>query len=341
MATIRDIADAAKVSPATVSRVLNHDPAISVTVETKLRIFEIAEQFEYVPVKKRKAKKPSQQRINLAILDWYSEEMLTEDPYYLYLLTEVKKACAANQINAFNIVSLNGHYISSVNCKPDGIVAIGRFTKSEVDELAGLSENIVFLDSSPDEEHFSSILVNLRLGTRQALQYLKELGHTRIAYIGGEIVGDNKEIAIDGREIEYRQFMSTHGLIDEALIFKGEKISFQEGCRLAESMLTAASPLPTAVFAANDTAATGILSVLRSGGIKVPENISVMGFNNIASAKHLDPPLSTVEIPFKYIAELAIELIRDQMRDPCRMPLKIYAPTKLKIRESCALAKTE
>ncbi|NLC78814.1 MAG: LacI family transcriptional regulator [Ruminococcaceae bacterium] len=333
MATIKDIALDAGVSPATVSRVLNHDPTISVNNSTKLRIFESAEKLEYK--KKRNSSPGSPSRLNVAIVDWYNEADLVEDPYYLYLMTAVEKFCMTNNINTFKVAKVEDKYINSVNLKPDGMIAIGKFPLSEVEQLVGITENIVFLDSSPDDSRFDSVIPNIKLGTKIALDYLRSLGHSRIAFVGGEVCGDNAEKALDIRKSTYADYMEKNGLYDPALFFEGERLSYTEGCRLASVMLERGS-LPTAVFCANDTVATGVVFTLAANGIKIPEQVSVLGFNNLASAKFTSPPLSTVAIPIETIAELALEVLQGNITHKYNVPKKIQVSAQLKLRKSCA-----
>jgi LacI family transcriptional regulator len=332
MATIKDIANAAGVSPTTVSRVLNHDPTLSVSVETKIRIFDVAEELEYT--KKGQPTQPIE-RLNLAIIDWYNGTELVEDPYYLYLMTAVEKYCAAQNINTFKLVYMDGAYVGAVDLKIDGIIAIGRFPKDEVEQIASINNNIVFLDSSPDDEKYDSILVNTELGTNQALRHLFELGHRKIAFIGGQTVGNNRELTLDARKSTYIDFMKKHDLYDPELIYEGTKLSYSESCRLTQELLAKLGSLPTAVIAANDTMATAVLITLQSSGIRVPEDISLIGFNNLASIKYLTPPLTTINIPLNVIAETAVETLKSNYTNKIIIPKKVYISTQLIEGKSC------
>lgn len=189
----------AGVSPATVSRVLNHDHTLSVSPETKVRIFKIADELEYVTVRERKKNRTEQTRFCFGILDWYSESELLDDPYYLYLMTSIEKECALTNISTFKINKTNGHYQVMVD-NLDGIIAIGKFSHEEIEELATYTPNIVFVDSSPLEKLYDSVTINFRLGITEAIQYLIGLGHTQIGFVGGAVVGDLKEQTIDNRK---------------------------------------------------------------------------------------------------------------------------------------------
>ena len=332
MATIKSIAEAAGVSAATVSRVLNHDPTISVSVETKLRIFDAAEQLDYV---KKKTSAAKSERMNIAIADWYSESDLAEDPYYLYLMTAAETYCMANNINAYKLFNINGSYSGTVDLAPDGLIAIGKFPPEEIIQLSCITQNIIFLDSAPDDSLFSSVIINTELGTAQAMEHLFELGHRRIGFVGGQVVGDLREKTLDRRRDAYNAFMKRHGLFDEALIFEGERLSYSEGCRMAQIIMDM-DDAPTALFVANDTMATGVLSIFNSRGIKVPEDISIVGFNDLASVKHLNPPLTTVHIPIDDIAAIAVDSLCARAKGSRVAPTKTFVSTTLIKRKSCA-----
>lgn len=331
MATIKDIAKIAGVSPATVSRVLNHDPNISVNIETKLRIFDVAEELEYV--KRKTLSSTTDERLNLAIVDWYTEADLIEDPYYLYLMTSVEKYCTENNINTFKLLNVNGCYVSAVDLKADGIIAIGRFPKEEVEQLKEITPYIIFLDSAPDDSKFDSITVNTRLGTTQALEYLWELGHRKIAFVGGEVVGNNREKTVDMRKEAYMDFMELHHSLDTRLMFEGTRLSYAEGYRLTYEILQ--GELPTAIIAANDTMATAVLNALCANDIKVPEMVSIVGCNDLASVKYLSPPLTTISIPIEFIAEIAVNNLKSNIERKVIIPKKVYISSQLLIRESC------
>ena len=334
MATIKEIADAAKVSHATVSRILNNDSTLSVSDDTKLRVLAVADEFEYIPLKTRK-KEMKNSWLNIAIFDWYVNKALIEDPYYLYLMTTVEKALSKENINSFKMLKVDGVYVSSVNKKLDGIIAIGRFDEESVTQLSQLCNNIVFIDSSPSADKFSSVMINTELGTNQALNYLYSLGHRKIAYIGGKVISDTGlklSYAIDDRrKIAYQEFIKNNNL--ESFIFEGDKLSYEEGFELAKVLIRKNSR-PSAVFVANDTMASGVIARLKQENVKVPDEISVIGFNDIPGSKYLNPPLSSVKLDMNYIAISTINLLKERLESNFFFPKKILVPTSLSIRES-------
>lgn len=331
MATIKDIAAQAGVSSATVSRILNHDDSLSVSTETKIRILEIAEKLDYTPKKARKSTK--KEKMNIAIADWYGENELSEDPYYLYLMTAVEKECALKGINSFRLINADGKYITSVDSKLDGVIAIGKFDEKDIKILSEFSNNIVFLDSSPNNEKYDSVIANLQLGTQLALKYLFNLGHRQIAFIGGKVLGDNRKEDADARYTTYEYFMKYNHIYDKNQVYIGEKICFSEGVRLAQAMI-ASEKLPSAVFVANDTMAQGVMNVLDSNNISIPNDISIIGFNDLPIADYSVPPLTTVNIPLNSFAKCAIDILIKNHTGDKTSPYKVQISPTLNIRES-------
>ena len=333
MATIKEIAEKAGVSPAAVSRVLNHDTSLSVSMETKVRILEIAEELEYKTVRERKGLSGENHRLSFGILDWYSEVELLEDPYYLYLMTTIEKECALANIDTFKINKVNDKYQVIVS-RVDGIIAIGKFCDAEIKELAAYTNNIVFLDSSPQEKTYDSVTINVRLGITEALQYLVDLGHTAIGFVGGSVVGDHKEIAIDNRKQFFIDTMEGYGLYQPDLTYTGSRISYDEGYNLTNRALQSGRS-PTALLIANDTMATGALRALHEAKIHVPNDISVIGFNDLVTSQYLIPPLTTIRVHLNFMAVTAIDLLKERIYKERVIPKKVLVPSELVIRKSC------
>jgi len=334
MATIKDIALKSGVSPSAVSRVLNHDVTISVSEETKLKIFRAAEELEYRTIRERKNVIEKKDRLNIGIVDWYSDIEQLDDPYYLYLMMAIEKQCSLSGISTFKINKYNGQYYSTITGQADGIIAIGRFSDEEINEISLISSNIVFLDSSPLESKFDSVVLNYRLGLTEALEYLLELGHRHIGFIGGVAVGDHKETIVDHRLREFSSFLEERSLFVQNSVFLGSRISSSEGYRLVSEILKTPK-LPTAFFVSNDSMAAGALRALHEAKVHIPNDVSIIGFNDLPAAKYLYPPLTTVSVPIDFMAEIAIELMTERVSKGRILPKKVLVPTQLVVRKSC------
>ena len=145
MATLKEIANVVGVSVGTVSRVLNNDSTLSVGDETKIKIFNVAEEMQYKTLKQRKSSyKSKTNKLRVGIVEMYNPKEQLEDPYYLLLRSVVDKECFENEIEVVNLYKNNEEYRFIGEEFINGIIAIGKFDKSEIKSLNKLSEKIVF-----------------------------------------------------------------------------------------------------------------------------------------------------------------------------------------------------
>lgn len=323
MATIREVAEKAGVSMATVSRVLNFDETLNVTEETKNRIFETAQALEYTSSHRRK----KQKALNIGIAHWYTKEQELKDPYYLALRIAVEKKCDEEAIVFQRIASYDKSHKAL-----DGIIAIGKFGEEAIRQLESYECPIVFVDFSPDEEKYDAVVTDYQKGVQKALQFLLDLGHQEIGYIGGEEYLETCIIE-DERELTFKKFMSEKNLYHPEWVFKGNFLP-EEGYRLMKQCLER-SPFPTAFFVASDPIAIGAYKAISEAGLEVGCDISLIGFDDIYTSQFLTPSLTTVKVYTDFMGETAVELLAEKIRTKRDIHKKILIPTRLMIRESC------
>lgn len=326
MATLKEVAEKAGVSIATVSRVLNFDETLNVPTVTKRRIFEIAEELQYITVKQRKKRI---KKLTIGIVQWYTETQELKDPYYLSIRMAVEKKCDGEGIN-FRGLSLYDPPPKDI----DGIAAIGKFGQDELKLLDGLSKHIVFVDSSPDEIKYDSIVTDYKNGVTDALSYLYSLKHRSIGYIGGlEYINDKKDVVKDYREETYKLFMKDKGLFQENWLFKGS-FTPEDGYRLMHEALSS-KERPTAFFIASDPMAIGAYKAAFEKGFSIPKDISIVGFDDIYTSQFLIPALTTIKVYTDFMGETAVETLSERLKTGRKISKKILIPTQLIIRESC------
>lgn len=296
--TIKDVATKAKVSPATVSRVLNYDTTLSVMDETKKRIFEVAEQLSY---RKRNIKKSVNGKI--AILHWYTENEELNDLYYLSIRFGIEQRCRDYQ-HASEIYFFDSIDDIQTN-KIKGIIAIGKFTKRQVEKLASISSDVVFVDQSPDEDTYDSVIVNFEKAIEKIIYYFIENNHTKIGFIGG------KEHI---REKAFREISTRNKLFDERFVYIST-FSVDEGYYLMKKAIEdLGENLPKAFAVSSDVMAIGSLRALHEHGIAIPDRVSLMSINDISVSKYLYPPLSTVRVFTELMGEAAVDLLMEQFK---------------------------
>jgi len=335
MSSIKDIAKTIKTTPEVVSGVFNYNSSISIDDSQKKDIIKASMDVELEILKDHKKNYASSKKICFGIVCCYPEEQELQNQFYLYVSMAISKLCKLDKIQTVGITVLENGFFLKKGLKVDGVFAIGKFSEKQLENIEMISENIIFIDSSPKPSKFDSVIVNTQLGTLQALQYLYKLGHKKIAFLGGISLNGEKEIDWFYRsESTYIEFMKSHNIFDSSYLYEGKEISFFEGERLTTQILIDHKELPSAFFVCNDTMAMGVLTRLKEYEIKVPEKVSLVGFNNIPSVKFLNPPLTTVNIPMDFIAVNAIEILMKRTLKLVNFPRTLYSPTKLIIRES-------
>lgn len=336
MATLKEIANYVGCSVATVSRVLNHDSSISVSDETKIKIFDAAEELEYKTLKERKiTSKFNVNKLRVGVVEMYNHREQLQDPYYLFLRSVVEKECFDNEIEVVNIYKSENEYKFIGDEKLDGVIAIGKFTKKEIKMISEICDSIVFLDSSPDEQNFDSVIVNFKLGTNKALDYLLELGHEDIGYVGSyKTLDDVKEKNMDNRLKNYIEYMKNKNLYKEENVLDTKEMTAMAGYEATKDFIKDCKKMPTAFFVGTDTIATGVLKALYENNIKVPEDVSIIGFNDLIASQYTVPPLSTVRVHIEHLAGASVDLILEKINKNRTYCKKVIIPSELVIRES-------
>lgn len=214
MATIRDLAKRTGFSVTTISRVLNNDPTMKVTDSTRVTILEAVAEMNYSLPKTRHSARNHMPHIAVAEMMTQKEQL--EDPYYLYLKNYVVRACTEQGYRVSYLSQQEGKGWRTDAEPLNGILAIGIFSEAQIVQMKEICKNIVFVDSSPDEQQFDSVVLNFKLGVEQALNYLMEHGHYRIGFLGPTYKLDQrKNPAPEIRRQYFKEYMSEIGRYDE------------------------------------------------------------------------------------------------------------------------------
>ncbi|MEN8904554.1 MAG: LacI family DNA-binding transcriptional regulator [Clostridiales bacterium] len=331
MATIKDISKIVGVSPSTISRVLNYDDTIKVSYETRKKIFEAAENINYKTISERKNKKEVYTK-KIGIINWYSKQEELNDPYYLSISMGIEKRCCELGIDIVKIFK-NYNLKKKEEKEFNGIIALGKFHESEIKKFSQLNDDIVVVDSCPDSNKYNSIVVDFKKAVTEIMDYLFSLGHKSIGYIGGkEFIGNESIEYNDPRENTYKQILLKKNLLNNDYVSTGN-FTESDGYKLMKDQLKL-KKIPSAYFIASDSMAMGAMRAIYESNLKIPEDISVVGFNDIQYSNYLMPPLTTVKIFTEYMGKLAVEILLNKEMN-FYIPLKIVVPTKFIERESC------
>ena len=326
MATIKDIAHAAGISTGAVSRILNNDPTLSVSAETRKRVFEVAQELNY-----RKIKSRDKTLFRMGILQWFSAEQEMQDSYYLLVRQGIEDFCQTHSIGIIRAFQSDSASIDQLR-EADGLICIGKFSTEEIQKFIKLCSNIVFLDMPVSDYHITTLTMDFRTAVYDALNYLTGLGHTKIAYLGGKEYIGNQELFPDERKDAFISYMQNKGL-DSSLIFEST-FSTTSGYHMMLKLLEK-KERPTAVFAASDAIAFGAMRAAREKGISIPQDLSIVGFNDTEMSAYTTPALTTIYAPAYDMGQHGANLIYASSNLNINTPIKARIPCHLIQRESC------
>lgn len=343
MATLKELSERTGYSAATISRILTGDPSLAVTEEARKRVLEEAGRLDYASTRSRRGRSPKT-LLRIGVAEMLTPAQQLDDPYYLYLRNWVELACRERRCSFLPLARNGDRFLSPDGGVPDGIAAIGIFTPAQQCSLSELSKNLLFLDSSPNEARFDSVVLNYALGIRLALDHLLELGHVRIGFLGpAEKLGDNKEPAFEVRRSAFLSLMRQRGLSGQALLVEAPMDARSTAAALS-AFFASGAPRPTAFIAANEENAVGALRAIYSAGFTVPGDFSLVSFNDTPLSPLFVPPLTSVSAHAEEMARTALRLLSQRSREnghpPVRtLPQKVVVPPTLTVRESTGPAK--
>jgi LacI family transcriptional regulator len=330
--TIYDVAEQAGVSIQTVSRVLNSRPDVS--VETRQRIQDIIDQMGYQPFSNARGLASKRTyTLGLVAADfsdfWFSQvvtgaEKVAHEHGYFFMLGS--SSCNPEDEPKFIRLLTERHV--------DGILFIRASCADESEHLNRLKESgipVVTTGNYLPESGLAMVDVDNIGGGRKATEYLLGLGHTRIAMLTGP---SDWRSACDRTE-GYLQALQTIGVPANPDLIKEGTWLHKSGYLGMKALLEHKIPF-TAVFAQNDRIARGAISALHETGRRIPEDVSIIGYDDIPEAEFSDPPLTTIRQPMEEIGRAATRLLVQIIEDQEATPNQILFDTELIVRSSCS-----
>jgi LacI family transcriptional regulator len=329
---IREIARKAKVSTATVSRAINRVP----TVDPQLakRVWKVVDELGYYPNTQARALVLGRSRIFGLIVSEIT------NPFFPEIVQTFENLAVENnyEILLTSTVHDPKRMESSVRRmierRVDG-VAILTFGMEEslIEHLRFRKVPLVFVDVGPDVPGIANIRINYQNGIRQAVQHLAALRHTRIAFVSGP---PELKSALARREA-FKASMTEIGLSPDLIVIGDHRM---EGGMEALLELNRLSDRPTAVLCSNDMTAIGVMREAYDQNIRIPDDLSVVGFDDIRLAEFTIPPLTTVQMSQHELAKIAFQaLLNEVASEPTgHQHHKYELTTSLVLRRSTALA---
>ena len=333
MATIKDIAEKAGVSQATVSRVLNQDTTLSVGEDTRSRILRIAEDLHYQKKGRKTVATPVQDSHKIVIFEWYTREEELDDLYYYAIRMGLEKQAQELGYEIFRIFNKDDW---SLIQEADGIIALGKFSPKTIQDLESYGKPLIFVDSNTLYLGHSCVTTDLEDSVITALEHFLEHGHKEIGLlVGQEETADATPLQMDPRQRVFQQFLTEKGLYEERFVAVSQ-FSTESGYQMMEQLIQdLGEDLPTAFFMASDAIAVGALRSLQEHQIAVPDRVSLISFNDTSIAKYVFPALSTVTVYTEEMGKQAIQLLRQTFQgSQPSVPCMVKLATKLTIRDS-------
>jgi LacI family transcriptional regulator len=336
---LTDIADRAGVSRSTVSRVLNDDGYVS--EETRQRVKSIINELGYSPNMGARMLRTQRTNVIGVVIPHTFRNVFTEgDPHYFATLIQAVSVSAQQRDYApvlwmgYSDEAAESFYRRiSQNRLMDGLLIVASVANEYPlihNLLQGKIHFVMIGRPLKDADRINYVNVDNVQAARQAVQHLLKVGRRRIGHIAGDMTNAD---AID-RLTGYKEMLKSAGIpVDERLIVNG--LFSQDTGYLQMQHLLRQVPDIDGVFAGSDLIALGAIQAIQEAGLRVPEDISVVGFDDLPMAKVSNPPLTTIYQPISQKAEMATSLLLDVIEEQEETPTRVSLPARLVIRESC------
>ncbi|OOF38549.1 transcriptional repressor PurR [Rodentibacter mrazii] len=327
MATMKDIARLAKVSTSTVSHVINGSRFVSDEIREK--VMNVVTELNYTPsAVARSLKVRETKTIGLLVT-------ATNNPFFAEVMAGVEQYCQQHQYNLIIATTggdagrLQQNLRTLLHKQVDGLLLMCGDSRFNADTELTISVPLVIMDWWFKELNADKILENSILGGYLATKTLIEAGHKDI----GIITGNLKKSVAKNRLEGYKKALSEaeiplndDWIIESHFDFEGGSIGMQK--------LLATTKRPTSVFCCSDTIAMGAYHIIQQQGLNIPQDISVIGYDDIELSQYLFPPLSTISQPKAELGKLAVELLLQRIKNPKEPYQTLTLSPTLQLRKS-------
>jgi len=338
--TLEDVAKRAGVSPKTVSYVIRNLPGVS--EETAKRVWQAINELGYRPNKAARnlaTGKESRNELLAFLLPRRFAEVL--DPFYYAVLrgaeAEVVKHNYSLIFSAFDDPSQESFVLPKcvLEVSVDGVLVAHYAGKEFLQILDKRGIPVVLIDAYLEDWPLNCVITDNEGGAFKAVSHLIELGHRSIACVTGHY---KKPSSFRDRVKGYRRALEAHGIaFNEDLLVSIETrhLTPEDGYLVTKAFLES-KPNVTAIFATNDPLASGVMRAIRELGLRIPDDISVIGFDDVDWAMHTSPALTTIRVFKEEMGRLAVQRLMSIINEPETPPVKLVMPTELIVRESTA-----
>lgn len=325
--SLKDIALQAGVSITTVSRILNQDSSLSVADETRQRVEKIANEMNYKPNKK----KP--RSATIGIVTWFTEEQEKNDPYYLTLRLSAEKELKKQ---GYKSVPIFGDSTWTNVRRCTGVIAIGRFSTAQQLRLKALNPSLVIIGDNSLENDISCVTSDNEVGVKRVLQDFIDHSRENIGILIAEgRTSDDLEKIYDRRLVDYRHYLRSKHLYRAENVFSIAEVSRKAGYNgIQTAYRKLGKDFPNALFVTSDTLALGALDFFIENEIKVPQQVSVVSFNDSQLAETAKPSLTSVKVDLPLMAKRGVEMLLQIITVDADVAERTIIGTSISFRES-------
>jgi DNA-binding LacI/PurR family transcriptional regulator len=338
---LKDVAKQAGVSITTASRVLKSDSNISASKETKEKIWKAAKELGYQNTNQAKQKMSS---MNIGFILQMTKERF-EDTFFSEIIYGIEQEIIQQKLNlafAYIVFDLDDPAVkrSVLTSGVDGLIFIGVIPENHFSALVNAFPNCVSTLSVPSNNSIDCITIDYEDTVHLLIRQMIEYGHKDIAFIGGSGYAISPEESQDGVFFKHEKRFQGYlkALVDCGITIKPEiikdgnwemEIAYYKMLEILDSGVKI-----TAVFAAGDRMAFGAMRAIQERGLRIPEDISIAGFDDVEMAQYISPPLTTIGYPKEEIGRLAVKLLIENMHTNKTYHKKIVLPTYIVERSS-------
>lgn len=325
MASIRDIAREANVSPGTVSRVLNNDPTLSVASATRERIHEVATRMQY--------QKVSRKNKTIQIITYASRAKEMSDPYYREIRLAIEAETTRLNLSLKRTIRIDGNSgdvdFDKVE-KAGAIIVVGNFSEEAIVELKAHNNNIVVINNPNTPKSIDAVYSDLHYAMTKLLNEIEKLKLKQVAYIGGNhtvrnLTGAAKLYNTDPRFEAYKLWCETHQVENIAIMSGWE----QEDGKSAIQHFIENDKLPDVLIAGNDMVAIGMLQQLQSENIRIPDEVKLVSFNDLEIIQYTVPSVSSVHIPVDEFGRTAVRMAEERINKTRKIAIHVVVEAQL------------
>lgn len=338
-----EIAQAAGVSISTVSRVLNNDKSKPASKATADRIIKIAcDLGYYTPARPLPGKYKKNAEHNLVCFLASSSDTF-RDHFFSEMLQGIQKEAEAHSYSITHTLSISGTNMDTISSyidgsQPTGIILMGRISKNVMNFLNANAVNMVYAGLNKLNTNIDQVICDAYSAIVDSVNYLAKCGFTKIGYIG-TIPTETSDILNEHRFQAFYDGLKQNQLPFDLAFCRNIVLGTRQGYNATVELIRAGT-IPEAFCCGNDNTALGVISALTDYQYRVPEDVSVIGLDDIELAKYMRPRLTTFNVQAAELGKFAVKVLDDRIKGNHTSPILVQFPSTLMIRDSCAVKST-